>query len=507
MFGAVGLADAIRVLQHIVGHDSLDTFEVLACDVTGDGQVTAFDAARIFQFLLGRISGLSVATTCESNWIFVPVPIAVPNQRLVLPQAGACLHGAIAYEPLQSFASAQDFLAIPVGDCMGDWQPPLPPTPTVTPVPTVTPTVTVTRTDTPTFTATVTPTDTRTPSPTATSTAVTPGGTPPLTCSNGITWNVSTARQVHVHEGGNVWLTKTVPTDSGWGMFWLREDPGVSQSARIYYAHVDFTGQLTHGSMHLLDVPRISFRGRYYLAAWDGQQYGLLTGNREMLYHRRLSNEGTFSARRPVGPRLFVSAVFDQESDGDLDAYPDGFLGVIEGDCAGHSCSYAFKLGHNGTQVGSNLNLVDFDAPHQFYPRSALDGSGFAILSVKDISISGGGVVTKYLPIPGFLGSRAKVVPSKQYLWDEFPDVAWNGDHFAAVWTENSARNHSVPWQIHFAAFRRTASSSTLIADRLIDVPPQKSNQRWTTQILCRRLRLGRSVGQPIDGRDPCGGV
>ena len=106
VFGAVGLADAIRVLQHIVGHDSLDTFEVLACDVTGDGQVTAFDAARLFQFLLGRISGLSVATTCESDWIFVPVPIAVPNQRLLLPQAGACLHGAIAYEPLQSFASA-----------------------------------------------------------------------------------------------------------------------------------------------------------------------------------------------------------------------------------------------------------------------------------------------------------------------------------------------------------------------------------------------------------------
>ena len=127
VFGAVGLADAIRVLQHIVGHDSLDTFEVLACDVTGDGQVTAFDAARIFQFLLGRISGLPVATTCESDWIFVPVPIAVPNQRLLLPQAGACLHGAIAYEPLQSFASAQDFLAIPVGDCTGDWQPPPPP--------------------------------------------------------------------------------------------------------------------------------------------------------------------------------------------------------------------------------------------------------------------------------------------------------------------------------------------------------------------------------------------
>jgi hypothetical protein len=81
------------------------------------------------------------------------------------------------------------------------------------------------------------------------------------------------------------------------------------------------------------------------------------------------------------------------------------------------------------------------------------------------------------------LSSNAKVVPAKQYLWDEFPDIAFNGDHFAALWTENSARSDTAPWQIHFASFRRTKSASTLIADRVVDVDAQKTNQRWTTQV------------------------
>ena len=79
--------------------------------------------------------------------------------------------------------------------------------------------------------------------------------------------------------------------------------------------------------------------------------------------------------------------------------------------------------------------------------------------------------------------ANAKVVPNKQYLWDEFPDIAFNGDHFAALWTENSARSDTAPWQIHFATFRRTKTASTYIADRVIDVDAQKTNQRWTTQV------------------------
>ena len=50
----------------------------------------------------------------------------------------------------------------------------------------------------------------------------------------------------------------------------------------------------------------------------------------------------------------------------------------IEGDCGGHSCSYAFRLGPNGDVTGGVKNLVDFDVTHQFWPRVAHDGSGDA---------------------------------------------------------------------------------------------------------------------------------
>ena len=49
---------------------------------------------------------------------------------------------------------------------------------------------------------------------------------------------------------------------------------------------------------------------------------------------------------------------------------------------------------------------------------------------------------------------------SKQYQWDEFPDIAYNGNHYAALWTENSARLSSAPWQIHFATFNRSAAAA-----------------------------------------------
>ena len=193
-----------------------------------------------------------------------------------------------------------------------------------------------------------------------------------------------------------------------------------------------------------------------------------------------MSMTGALTGQRTVGPALLFGTEFDQESDGDLDAYADGFLGVIEGECGGgHSCSYAFKLDRFGNPVGSPINLVDFDFTHQFYPHAAFDNAGWAIISVKDITISGGGVMTKYLPLSGSISSNAKVIPAKEYLWDEFPDIAWNGNHFASVWTENSARSDTAPWQIHFASFRRTKTASTLIGERVLDMVAQKTNHRW----------------------------
>lgn len=364
--------------------------------------------------------------------------------------------------------------------------PPLTATRTAVWTATQTGTATATRTSTPTRTATntivptVTRTGTRTMTPTSTPTL---SPTPTATCPNGLRWQVSPPTLISAQTGGNLWLTKTVPTNSGWGIFWLRQDPAATSLARLYYAHIDFNGQITAGPLLVLGIPRIAFRGHYYFAAWNQDHFGLLISNQSTLYYYSLSIAGVLTGQRAVGPPLFISAEYDQESDGDLDAFPGGFIGVIEGECSGHSCSYAFKLNSDGSPNGSVINLVDFDFTHQFYPRAAFDGAGFAILSVKDISISGGGVMTKYWPLTSSIGTHAKVVPAKQYLWDEFPDIAWNGDHFAAVWTENSARSDSAPWQIHFASFRRTKPSSTLIGERVIDMVAQKTNQRWTTQV------------------------
>ena len=347
-------------------------------------------------------------------------------------------------------------------------------------------TATATRSSTPSRTATntIAPTVTRTGTRTATPTSTpTLSPTPTATCPHGVSWQVSPATLISAQTGGNLWLTKTVPTSSGWGIFWLRQDPTATSLARLYYAHVDFTGQITAGPLLVLGIPRIAFRGHYYFAAWNQDHFGLLISNQSTLYYYNLSIAGVLSGQRAVGPPLFVSAEYDQESDGDLDAFPGGFLGVIEGECSGHSCSYAFKLNADGSPNGSVINLVDFDFTHQFYPHAAFDGAGFAILSVKDIEISGGGVMTKYWPLTGTIGTHAKVVPAKQYLWDEFPDIASNGDHFGAVWTENSKRSDTAPWQIHFASFRRTKSSSTLIGERIIDMVTQKTNHRWTTQV------------------------
>ncbi len=281
-----------------------------------------------------------------------------------------------------------------------------------------------------------------------------------------------------------MWLTKTVPTDFGWGIFWLRADPAVANKARLYYAHVDFQGQLTVGPMWIMDIPRIAFRDRYYNAAWNTDHYGLIIASVTTLYYYDLSLDGVLSGQRTVGPALFYSAVYDNEATSDFDSYPGGFLGVIEGNCEGHSCSYAFRLDPHGTPLSPVYNLVDFDFTHSFYPAAAYDGSGFTIVVVKDIVISLGGVETKYLPTNGFgLSVQEKVVPTKEYLWDEFPDIAWNGNHFASIWTENSRRSNTAPWQVHFASFRRTWKSASPMADQVLDVTAQKANLKWSTQI------------------------
>jgi hypothetical protein len=287
--------------------------------------------------------------------------------------------------------------------------------------------------------------------------------------------------------GGRVWLTKTVPTEAGWGIFWLREDPDRPGWARVYYAHVDFEGNLNLEPRWVIDVPKIAWRDRYYNVAWNGEHYGLITAERDKIYFQNMTWEGALSNRHTVGPPLFTSPTYDQEADSDFDAFPGGFIGVIEGGCSGHSCSYVFRVNSVGQQQGSYYNLVDFDFTHQFWPKAAFDGEGFVVTSVKD-AVGVGGVVTKYVRAYqwGEPSAYKKVVSTKDYLWDEYPDIAWNGHQFASVWTEVDQRPASGPpqaWQIHFATFERTYQTHRDVSNRVLDSRPLKSPYRWTKNV------------------------
>jgi hypothetical protein len=120
---AVGSLDAVYVLQSIVGQRAFSSNQRRACDVSGNGQLSALDAALILQYRVGAITQFPVAERCGSEWCFVPQPLSVPNQSLMLPDATQCQAGAIRIDPLLDEAGAQDFSAILFGDCTGNWVP------------------------------------------------------------------------------------------------------------------------------------------------------------------------------------------------------------------------------------------------------------------------------------------------------------------------------------------------------------------------------------------------
>jgi len=135
----VSALDAAHAWQDALGSITLNPQQKLACDVDGSGALAATDTESILAFRVGLVSRFASAIDCDSDWVFVPVPAAAANQSLVEPQVTApCQSGAIAYSPLVGDAVDQDFLAILVGDCTGNW-PNESPTPTLTPTPTHSP--------------------------------------------------------------------------------------------------------------------------------------------------------------------------------------------------------------------------------------------------------------------------------------------------------------------------------------------------------------------------------
>ncbi|MEO8603816.1 MAG: Ig-like domain-containing protein [bacterium] len=113
---ALATADATWALDVSVGRRSVAGAQALACDVTGDGRVTALDATRILQRLAGRLARFAVAEACGSDWIFVPAAGA-PGPVAPLIQNGTCVPASLRFAPLAGPVVNADFDAAAFGDC------------------------------------------------------------------------------------------------------------------------------------------------------------------------------------------------------------------------------------------------------------------------------------------------------------------------------------------------------------------------------------------------------
>jgi hypothetical protein len=118
----VSALDAAYVLQALIGEREFDEWQAIACDVTGDGTLSALDAARILQFSIGLRERFTAAEKCGSDWLFFGIGI----DGVVVPPAidgEECQSGAAIFPTLSADLTEQDFLAVPFGDCTGNWTP------------------------------------------------------------------------------------------------------------------------------------------------------------------------------------------------------------------------------------------------------------------------------------------------------------------------------------------------------------------------------------------------
>jgi hypothetical protein len=93
---AVTAMDASEVLQHIVGTDTLNTNQQTAGEVSDNGSLSAYDAALILRYAVGKITHFDAG-----DWTFTP--------------------GSTNYTPLNSNQTSQNYTAILYGDVTGNW--------------------------------------------------------------------------------------------------------------------------------------------------------------------------------------------------------------------------------------------------------------------------------------------------------------------------------------------------------------------------------------------------
>jgi hypothetical protein len=124
--GSVNEMDAATILAAAAGEITLAPEQTMAGDVSGNGSISATDAALILQRATEMISGFPVTIACSSDWIFFPDPGTRPPfgiQRETEPDVSAehCVPGSITLDPLVGEIDERDFMAVAFGDVDSSW--------------------------------------------------------------------------------------------------------------------------------------------------------------------------------------------------------------------------------------------------------------------------------------------------------------------------------------------------------------------------------------------------
>ena len=111
---SISAFDASYILREVVGLITLEPYQKIAADVSGNGSISAFDASYVLRYVVNLINEFPVG----DDWTFVPSSFAIDENNW------NSAPNFLRYEPLNSNLADQDFEAIVFGDVSGNWSAP-----------------------------------------------------------------------------------------------------------------------------------------------------------------------------------------------------------------------------------------------------------------------------------------------------------------------------------------------------------------------------------------------
>ena len=113
--GGLSGLDASRIARFSAGLYTLNCLEMIAGDVSMNGDISGLDASRVARYAVGSITELN---DDGIEWVFTPEPI---TECADWPPI--VYESAREYTPLDSDLTDEDFIGIRLGDVSGNWSP------------------------------------------------------------------------------------------------------------------------------------------------------------------------------------------------------------------------------------------------------------------------------------------------------------------------------------------------------------------------------------------------